>query len=156
MPVPLLGLLPSELYSSRAAVRCLQRLCPHAVGPAADLSDPKLVSAAINLGSNDVFELLAKWREQATFPDFRVLLHARVRYGQRRFRPRHARSSLGLLPLQGVLSRRDDTTSAGYSPHVVSRSGAEAPHTTPPQGINLNEQGWSLSRLPTLLGFPTS
>jgi hypothetical protein len=38
----------------------------------------------------------AKWKNEATIPDFRVLLHVRVRHGQRRFRPMYARGSPGL------------------------------------------------------------
>jgi hypothetical protein len=38
----------------------------------------------------------AKWKNEATIPDFRVLLHVRVRHEHRRFRPMHARGSPGL------------------------------------------------------------
>jgi hypothetical protein len=38
----------------------------------------------------------------------------------------------------------------------LARTRARRTTNAPPQGIDLNEIGWSLSRLPTLLGFPTS
>jgi len=100
--------------------------------------------------------LHAKWAELVTIPDYRVLLHARVHYEQRRFRPQHACSSPGLLPLQGVPSRSDDPAFTGIFP--LTRLAAAAPkhHTHPTTGYSPNEIGLPLPRLPTLLGFPTS
>lgn len=49
-------------------------------------------------------------KETATSLGYRVLLHTRVRHGQRRFRPMRARGSLGLLPLQGVHPRMGGLT----------------------------------------------
>jgi len=153
---PLLGLNPPELYSSRAAVRRLRRRYPHAVGPATARSNSKNALSAINLGSNEEIESRAKRSAKATFPDFRVLLRTRVRHGQRRFRPKHVRSSPGLSPLQGVRPRCDGPAFTGASPHAVDRSGPEGPLRSPPQGVTHTKIGWSLTRLPTLLGFPTS
>jgi len=153
---PLLGLNPPELYSSHAAVRRLRRRYPHAVGPETARSDSNASPSAINLGSNEGSDFRAKRSDKATFPDFRVFLRARVRHGQRRFRPMHARSSPGLSPLQGVPPRRDGLAFTRASPHAVDHSGPEGPPRPPPQGVTHVEIGWSLSRLPTLLGFPTS
>jgi hypothetical protein len=50
-----------------------------------------------------------KTKNRARRLAFRVLLHARVRYHARRFRPHGARSSPGVSPLQGAHPHRNGT-----------------------------------------------
>jgi len=77
---PLLGLHPSKLFSSRVAVRCLQRLSPLAVKPS--------------------------HRKRCDLSDFRVLLHTTVRHSNFDGLDRNpARSSPGFSVLQGVHPR---------------------------------------------------
>jgi hypothetical protein len=67
-----------------------------------------------------------------------------------------ARSSLGILPLQGILPRRTGNGLHRASPHEVARLGDESTARALYRVSLPDEIGWSLSRLPTLLGFTTS
>jgi hypothetical protein len=92
IPNPLLGLCPSELSSSRVAVRCLQRLSP----PGVQAISPSRPSGRLHR-RNGFLSLLNQGFENA--PDFRGLLYTRVRHlmADGLGRP-PARSSLGFLP----------------------------------------------------------
>jgi hypothetical protein len=71
------------------------------------------------------------------------------------FRPSQARSSLGLSPLQGIPPHRNGHGSHRASPHEVTRPHDESNERTLHRVLLPGEVGWSLSRLPTLLGFAT-
>jgi len=88
------------------------------------------------------------WRSSA----FRVSLHARVRHPVQRFRLKTERVALlGLfpsrvLPPSTLVRPSSDLPSCDY---CADASGLAAPL----QGFSRRKFGWSLSRLPTLLGF---
>lgn len=85
-------------------------------------------------------------KETATSLGYRVLLHTRVRHGQRRFRPMRARGSLGLLPLQGVHPRMGGLIFVRTSPHVVSGWWARRTTTRPTSGAQSHTRLAGLSR----------
>jgi hypothetical protein len=89
-------------------------------------------------------------------PDFRALLHTRVRHFAPVF---YAGSSAWLSwvsPLQGVPSHRAGDGLHRASPHEVARLGDESSARALYRVLLPDEIGLSLSRLPTLLGFATS
>jgi hypothetical protein len=98
------GVRPTELYSSRAAVRCSQRLCPH---------DVQVLQRAFQKTSFS--SRMPKRRAGATGshrgkpaempPPSRLYSTRESATPNRRFRPERARSSLGFPPLQGALPR---------------------------------------------------
>ena len=67
-----------------------------------------------------------------------------------------ARSSLGISPLQGFHPRRVGNGLHRASPHEVARLDDESTARALYRDLLPDEIGWSLSRLPTLLGFTTS
>jgi hypothetical protein len=84
---------------------------------------------------------------------FRALLHARVRHRPAAFYTAARRVALlGFHPpgFSPSLARRDLHRT---SPHGLHSSRRERPDGRTPQGLTSSEIGWSLSRLPTLLGF---
>jgi hypothetical protein len=89
------------------------------------------------------------WR----FNAFRVLLHARVRHPVQLFKLKTERVALlGLLPskvlsLPALVRPSSDLPSCGYSLGLTAKP-------APLQGLSRRKIGWSLSRLPTFLGFP--
>jgi hypothetical protein len=89
-------------------------------------------------------------------PVFRVLLHARVRHSHAGGLDRHAaRSSPGLLSLQGVPPHCGGP--AFTAPPLMGFSnGARTLRLAALQGLDHSEVGWSLARLPALLGFIAS
>lgn len=98
-PGSALGVPPSELCSSHAAVRRSWRPYPHVVGrsfsPAASSSrSVGLRPASVQSQHTDVQKR----------PAFRVLLRMRVRHFERWLRSFEMRSSLGFAPLQGLSS----------------------------------------------------
>jgi hypothetical protein len=74
---------------------------------------------------------------------------------RRLFRPPEARSSPGLSALQGSPPRGNARLSPGLPSWALSHQTRAADEPTL-QGIDCHEIGWSLSRLPTLLGFAAS
>jgi hypothetical protein len=92
-------------------------------------------------------------RAHRAAPDFRVLLHTRVRHLKQRFRLEEARSSPGPSPLQGSLPRCD---SSNELPLMRLALRARTTKGAPLQGLTRNGIGSPLSRSPTLLGFATS
>jgi hypothetical protein len=86
-------------------------------------------------------------------PAFRGLHPAGIRHTHAGgLDPHAARSSLGLCALQGVLPRCGGP--AFTAPPLVAFAvpGRERPETVDLQGIDHNEMGLSVSRLPTLMG----
>jgi hypothetical protein len=152
-PDPLMGFSPSELCSSRAAVRRLRRLCPP--GVRLDRSIPTWALTSCETKASPPSPATVCCRSAPNHPDFRALLHARVRHYYRLFTPTAARSSPGVspfraFPLAGM---------AEPSLRLPSRDWPAGSRTTfgPLLRVLLpREIGWSLSRLPALLGFPAS
>jgi hypothetical protein len=73
----------------------------------------------------------------------------------RRFRPTTARSSPGFRPLQGALPRHKGTTFTVPPLMRLSVRATNRPSGSPYRVSLRDEVGLPLSRLPTLLGFPT-
>jgi hypothetical protein len=104
---PALGVVPFKAFFLSCSRTPFP--APHTLRPLVNCRTVRLASrsAVMNLGSYGAQYTRRDGQWMATFPDYRVLLHTKVRHGHRWFRPKHARGSLGLLPLQGVLSRTD-------------------------------------------------
>jgi hypothetical protein len=74
----------------------------------------------------------------------------------RLFRPTQARSSPGLHPLQGVPPHRYGTAFTAPPLLRLSSQATNRPTGRPYRVLLPGEVGLSLSRLPTLMGFPAS
>jgi hypothetical protein len=150
------GVRPSEPSSSRAAVRRLRRLCPpdvatpsnQARGPPSQSRMPKrrawnptipIMGRPLKRPSSSG---LCSTRESAT--------------PGRLFRPTQARSSPGFHPLQGVPPHRNGTAFTAPTLLRLSSQATNRPTGRPYRVFLPGEVGLSLSRLPTLMGFPTS
>jgi hypothetical protein len=100
------GVRPSELCSSRAAVRRLRRPCLLAVWPLRELSsEARLPSQAPRIcASCRTNAAASRWTESSTS---RLCSTRESATRRRLFRPAQARSSPGPSPLQGVHPHRD-------------------------------------------------
>jgi hypothetical protein len=146
MPDPLMGLRPSELCSSHAAVHRLRRPSPH---------DVRQQSSTLPPLRNDGRNRRTSWangRAPRAFPPSGVCSARESATRHRRLNRRPARSSPGLPPSR-VLSLAGPAGFRRPSPHGLGSTDASV-RTSCPTGCSPNEIGWSLSRLPTLLGFP--
>lgn len=142
MPDPLMGLHPSELCSSRAAVHRLRRLSPLDVGKPA----PTIATSHA--------ETHAKLRFPPGSLEFRGLLHAKVRH----CRPDGlglyaARGSHGLSTLQGFLPTCGDTAFTVSPLMSFALCIRERTPSAALQGLDHKQIGSSPKRPPTLLGF---
>jgi hypothetical protein len=148
------GVRPTELFSSRAAVRCSQRLCPHDVQVPQHAFQKTSFSSRMpkrRAGATDL-----RIGKPAGMPSPSRLYSTRESAtSSRRFRPDQARSSLGFPPLQGALPRWNDNGLHRVSPHEVTRTADKSTDWTLYRVSLPDEIGWSLARLPTLLGFVT-
>jgi hypothetical protein len=169
MPDPLVGLHPPELCSSRAAVRCLQRLSPLDVSrnpsspprQRADLCPRPArhcrssVARDPNAGPVRKPEHTGSDEPAKASPPSGVCSSRESATPRRPFGTPEARSSPGLSTLQGSLPRDNARLSPGIPSWAFSHQTRTAGEPTL-QGIDCREMGWSLSRLPTLLGFAAS
>jgi hypothetical protein len=149
------GVRPSELCSSRAAVRRLRRLCPPVVetllgpsrGPPSSSQAPKRRAKP-----DDPHDGLAIEAP----PAFRALLHTRVRHSRPAFYtgPRAwlswALSPPGCSPSPEWRRPSPRLPSWGWPERTTSR-----PNERPCRVLLTGEVGLPLLRLPTLLGFAT-
>jgi hypothetical protein len=150
-----LGVRPSELCSSRVAVRRLRRRCPLDVGtPFRTTRVPTTRRERRNTAPRPSFPMWVVLPDaphlQGFAPHESPPLHTG---GLGRTR---ARSSLGIAPLQGFLPRRMGNGLHRASPNEVARLGDKSSARALYRVLLPDEIGWSLSRLPTLLGFTTS
>jgi hypothetical protein len=166
MPDPLLGLRPPELCSSRAAVRRFRRLSPLDVGtspsspphrradrcprPARRCRDS--VARDPNAGPVRGPERIGLNEPEETSPSSGVCSSRESATPRRLFRPSEARSSPGLLTLQGSPPHDKTRLSPGFPSWAFSHRTRTVDEPSL-QGLACREIGWSLSRLPTLLGF---
>jgi hypothetical protein len=149
------GVRPSERCSSRAAVRRLRRRCPPAVATTAQPSrGPPSCRRCRSTAPDPTTPIVGR---PSCRPSSSGLCSTRESATSRRlFRPERARGSPGLRPLQGVPPRRQGIGLRHASPHAVPVPGDESTGRGRCRVSLPGEIGWSLSRLPTLMGFATS
>jgi hypothetical protein len=149
------GVLPSELCSSRAAVRRLQRRYPLDVGtPFRTARVPVTRRERRNTAPRPPFPIWVVLPDaphlQGFAPHESPPLHTGC-LGRTR-----ARGSPGIAPLQGSHPHRAGNGLHRASPLEVARLGDKSSARALYRVLLPGEIGWSLSRLPTLLGFTTS
>jgi hypothetical protein len=145
------GVRPTELFSSRAAVRRLQRRCPLDVRkPLKPTRRPAFRRGCRSAAPEPPISIMGRPSEQPS--PSRLCSTRKSATSNRRFKPERARSSHGLPPLQGVLPRWNDNGLHRVSPHEVTRTEGKPTDWTLYRVLLPDEIGWSLSRLPTLLG----
>jgi hypothetical protein len=149
------GVRPSEPCSSRAAVRRLRRRCPLDVAtPFRPTRVPTVRRERRNTAPRPSFPMwivLPDAPHLQGFAPHESPPHHAGGLGRTR-----ARSSPGIHPLQGILPRRTGDGLHRASPHEVARLGDKSSARALCRVLLPDEIGWSLSRLPTLLGFATS
>jgi hypothetical protein len=146
-----LGVLPSKLCSSRVAVRCLQRRCPPVVETS--LRPARVAGGRRNRRSGAPNHQRPIWACRRSAPRLQGFApHESPPPRPGGLGRTEVRGSLGLHPLQGVPSHRNGTAFTA-PPLMRFPVWAQAAAWDLYRVLLTDEVGWSLSRLPTLLGF---